>query len=184
MKLAIWVEFFLEAAYRRTMEIAIRSVSEESGLSGEKFHPGDSVWSYLYRSEEGLIERIDVLESEKDRIELGAAIICSWGQLIKEKGVSEAEERRAALQSADEVFLSLFEENAEGEEMEASALQARERLKFFLGLQLERKRVLKPIGSRRFRHMPTKRELKIPELEITPELISEFKEEISLMGGQ
>ncbi|MEX0323562.1 MAG: hypothetical protein AB3N63_15475 [Puniceicoccaceae bacterium] len=165
------------------MDIAIRSVSEESGLSGEGFKPGDSVRSYLYRSEEGLIERIDVLESERDQLTLGSAVICSWGQRIKEKGLSEAEERRAALQSADEVFLSLFEEDPEGEEIEESVLKARERLKFFLALQLERKRVLKPLGGRRFRHMPTKRELKVPELEITPELIVEFQEEISLMRG-
>ncbi len=166
------------------MDIAIRSVSEESGLSGEAFVPGDSVWSYLFRSAEGLIERIDILDAEKDELELEGPVICKWGQKIKEKEISEAEERRAALQSADEVFLSLFEEDPEGEEIEESVLRARERLKFFLALQLERKRVLKPLGGRRYRHMPTKRELKVPELEITPELIIEFQEEISLMGGQ
>jgi gamma-glutamylcyclotransferase (GGCT)/AIG2-like uncharacterized protein YtfP len=166
------------------MDIAIRSVNEESGLTGEVFNPGDNVWSYLYRSDEGLIERIDILESEKDQLQLDGPVICKWGQRVKDKGLSEAEERRAALQSADEVFLSLFEEDPEGEEIEESVLRARGRLKFFLALQLERKRVLKPLGGRRFRHMPSKRELTVPELEITPELLVEFQEEISLMGGQ
>jgi hypothetical protein len=164
------------------MDIAIRSVSEESAISRETFAPGDSVWSYLYRSAEGLIERMDILESEKEELDLQGQVICKWSQRIKEKGITEAEERRAALQSADEVFLSLFEEDPEGEEPGEAVLKARERLKFFLALQLERKRVLKPLGGRRFRHMPTKRELKVPDLEITPELIAEFQEEISFMG--
>lgn len=166
------------------MDIAIRSVSEESGLSGEGFKPGDFVRSYLYRSDEGLIERIDVLETEREQLSLGGGVICSWSQQIKDKGISEAEQRRADLQSADEIFLSLFEDPPEGEETEDSITAARERLKFFLGLQLERKRVLKPLGGRRYRHMPSKRELKIPELDITPELIADFQQEISMMGRQ
>lgn len=163
------------------MDIAIRSVGEASGHSGNAFVPGDRVWSYLYRSPEGLIERLDVLEAERDQLPFEGGVICCWSQLIKEKGVSEAEERRAALQSADEVFLSLFEaDEAEAADEETSG--ARDRLKFFLALQLERKRVLKPLGGRRYRHMPTKRELVVPDMEITGELIASFQDEIASMG--
>jgi hypothetical protein len=165
------------------MDIAIRSVGEVSGRSERTFVPGDTVWSYLYRSAEGFIERLDIHSDEREGLELEGPVICRWSQLIKEKDVSEAEERRAALQSADEVFLSLFEENEDGEEQDAAALEARERLKFFLALQLERKRILKPLGGRLFRHMPTKRELKVSDMAITPELIAAFQDEISLMGN-
>lgn len=163
------------------MDIAIRPVGKTSGLSETPFHPGDVVWSYLYRTSEGFIDRLDILEEERDQLELEGPVICRWSQQIKEKEVSEAEERRSALQSADEVFLSLFEEPGESEEA-PMVDAARDRLKFFLALQLERKRILKPLGGRRFRHMPTKRELTVPDLEISPELIAGFQEEISLMG--
>ena len=163
------------------MDIAIRPVGEISGLSETPFTPGDTVCSYLFRSGEGFIERLDVLEGEREALELEGAVICRWSQLIKDKGVTEAEERRAALQSADDIFLSLFEEVPEGEE-DSTTTGTRERLKFFLALQLERKRILKPLGGRRYRHMPTKRELAVPDMAITPELIADFQNEISLMG--
>ena len=108
------------------------------------------------------------LEAEQEERQREGAVSCRWSQWVKEKGITEAEERRAALQSADEVFLSLFEEQPEDGE-DSNATEARERLKFFIALQLERKRILKPLGGRRFRHMPTKRELTVPDLEITPE---------------
>ena len=163
------------------MDIAIRSVGKNSGISETPFHPGDIVWSYLYRTGEGFIDRLDILEGEREQLQLEGPVICRWSQRIKEKGVSEAEEKRSALQSADEVFLSLFEEGQEPAE-EGLVDETRERLKFFLALQLERKRILKRLGGRRFRHMPTKRELTVPDMEITPELITAFQEEISLMG--
>jgi hypothetical protein len=163
------------------MDIAIRSVGEASGQSGTAFVPGDCVWSYLYRSPEGLIERLDVLDGELEQLQLEGSVICRWSQRIKEKGVSEAEERRAALQSADDVFLSLFE-TEDSEEDEEGVAAARDRLKFFLALQLERKRILKPLGGRRFRHMPTKRELVVPDMAITGELIASFQDEIAQMG--
>ncbi|MEX0330108.1 MAG: hypothetical protein AB3N64_01680 [Puniceicoccaceae bacterium] len=164
------------------MDIAIRSVGKVSGHSEAPFSAGDIVWSYLYRTKEGFIDRLDILEEERDDVQLEGAVICRWSQQIKEKETSEAEEKRAALQSADEIFLSLFEEPVDGGD-EGLVDETRDRLKFFLALQLERKRILKRLGGQRFRHMPTKRELTVPELEISPELITAFQEEISLMGS-
>jgi len=164
------------------MDISIRSVDEASALSGEPFVPGDLVWSYLYRGADGQLERMDIHEREREQLQLAGPVVCRWSQRIKDKGVTEAEERRAALQSADEVFLSLFDDIPEGEDDPAAA-EARERLKFFLALQLERKRVLKPLGSRRYKHMPTGRELSVPDREITADLLASFQKEIGQMGG-
>lgn len=175
------MNFQVDAPYKPDMDIAIRSVAEVSGVSGEPFTPGDRVWSFLYRTSDGQIDRMDCLSAEREGLSLEGGVICSWEHRIKEKQASEADERRAALQSADEVFLSLFEE-LEGSE-DSMVDEARDRLKFFLALQLERKRVLKPLGNRRFRHMPTKREITVPDLEISPELLIQFQQEIELMGG-
>ncbi len=161
------------------MDIAIRSVDKVSALSGAEFVPGDLAWSYLYRSPEGILERVDILDGEQEQLELEGPVVCRWSHRIKDRETSEAEEKRAALQSADEVFLSLFEET--GEEDPAAA-ESRERLKFFLALQLQRKRILRPLGGRRFKHMPSGRELTVPDLEITPELLAGFQGEIGHMG--
>jgi hypothetical protein len=164
------------------MDISIRSVGDASAVSGKAFSPGDRVWSCLFRSPEGLIERIDVLESEREELELGERVLCKWSHMIKPRMETEAEARRAALESADDVFLSLFEE-PEPESEDAQLSGTRDRLKFFLALQLERKRLLKPMGNRRFRHVATGREVTVPDLGVTPELIQEFQGEISLMGN-
>lgn len=164
------------------MDIAIRSVDEICKVSGRAFVPGNRVRSYLYKNEEGLIDRVDVLEEHRGQLSIDGTVICSWGHQIKPKDNAEAEERRAALQSAEEVFLSLYEEAPAKED--GLLDETRDRLKFFLALQLERKRILKSLGNRKYRHMPSKRELVVPDLAITPELIKLFQDEISLMSGQ
>ncbi len=171
-----------DAPYKREMDIAIRSVDQVSAVSGEAFAAGDRVWSFLLRTPEGFIDRMDILEAEREGLELPGPVVCCWSQRIKDRETTQAEERKAALQSAEDVFLSLYEDVGESEG-EVSVDEARDRLKFFLALQLERKRILKPLGGRRFRHMPTKRELIVPDLEITPELVLQFQEEIALMSG-
>lgn len=165
------------------VDLSIRSVETASAVSGTPFQPGDRVWSYLYRNPEGLIERFDCLEGEREGVSLEGGILCSWGHVKKARQISEAEERKAALRSTEDVFLSLYEEPGEGG-TEASGLEeSRDRLKFFLALQLERKRVLRHMGGTRYRHISTKRDYPVPQLEITPELLAAFREEIALMGG-
>jgi hypothetical protein len=112
---------------------------------------------------------MDALEEEREELQLPEAVLCQWSHRMREPAVSEAEARRAALQSAEEVFLSLYEDGQDGE-----AGAARDQLKFFLALQLERKRVLRPLGGGHYRHVPSKREFTVPQLELTPELVAGF----------
>ena len=163
------------------MDISIRTVSSHCGISETEFQPGDRVWSILYRDESGVIERLDILSDELDRVELSGGILCRWSQGIKEPEVSEAEERRAALRSTEEVFLNLYEEDNEADPEEA-VKEARDRLKFFLAIQLERKRILKPLRANVYRHLATKREYTVPALELTRELAVQFQQEMASMG--
>lgn len=163
------------------MEFSIKPVGEACAASGKPFEPGERVRSVLVRTPEGLVERIDLLESEEAELPVEARVLCRWTHRIKKRDTSEAEARQAALQSAEDVFISLFEKN-DREEEDPETLATRDRLKFFLALQLERKRVLKPVGGRRFRHTASGTVYPVPELEITPELVGEFSEEIALMG--
>ncbi|NDV62439.1 hypothetical protein G0Q06_08260 [Puniceicoccales bacterium CK1056] len=167
------------------MEVPIKSVGEQSFVSGKAFVPGDRVWSCLYRTDEGVLERVDVLEEEREQLNLDAGVLCKWSQMIKEREISEAEVRKADLQSTDEIFLSLYDELEEDGDDSAEIRETRDRLKFFLALQLERKRVLKPLGRGKFRHMPTKREFEVPQLELTPELVAaHLKPEMPEDSGQ
>jgi len=163
------------------MEFSFKPVGDACAASGQPFAPGDCVRSVLVRTAEGFVERIDLLESAASELPLEAQVICRWTHRIRKRDTSEAEARQAALQSAEDIFLSLFDK-AEGEAPSAETSATRERLKFFLALQLERKRVLKPVGGRRYRHVPSGTVYTVPELEITPELLGAFREEISLMG--
>lgn len=166
------------------MDFTIRSVAEACRVSGEAFTPGARVRSCLYRNAGGVIERADVLEDQRQQLGIDpATVICSWVHRIREKQMSDAEEKRASLQSAEEVFLSLYEESAD--DGDAMTIDTRDRLKFFLALQLERKRILKPLGGRRYRHVASKRELIVPDLEISADLLAEFQQELAwIFGGE
>jgi len=157
------IEFFRKLSIHTAMDISIRTVSEVSAISEKAFVPGDRVWSLLFRDPDGVVERMDVLPDELEQVNLEGGILCKWSQLIKEHESTEAELRRAALQSTEEVFLSLYEEE-EVESEEESVKETRERLKFFLSIQLERKRVLKPAGGQNYRHVASKRIYKVPRL--------------------
>ena len=104
------IEFFRNLSIHTAMDISIRTVSEASAISGDAFNPGDRVWSILFRDAEGIVERMDVLPEELEGVDPEGGILCKWSQVIKEHESTEAELRRAALQSTEEVFLSLYEE--------------------------------------------------------------------------
>lgn len=156
------------------MDFSIRAVGEVSTVSGAPFSPGDRVWSYLYRTSDGSIERADVLEEERAYLQLDGGILCKWAHRIREPQASEAEIRREELKNTEEIFLSLYEEPEESGETDPELAAERDRMKFFLAIQLERKRILRPLGGGRYRHMPSKQVFTVPELELTPELVAQY----------
>lgn len=155
------------------MELSIKTVGEVSSVSGVPFEVGDEVWSFLYRNSEGLLERADVLADERPELQLEGAFLCRWCFRIREKGATEAELKREALQNSEAVFLSLYDDESEEASSEGPAGGlSREQLKFFLALQLERKRILRQLGPGQYRHMPSKRVFKVQAFEFTPELVA------------
>lgn len=155
------------------MELSIKTVGELSTISGTPFAVGDEVWSYLYRGHEGHIERADVLAHEREDLQLEGVFLCRWSHRIRERGATEAELKREALQNAEAVFLSLFEssEADAATESDVGGL-SREQLKFFLAVQLERKRVLRRISAGIYRHVALKRVFEVEEFAFTPELVA------------
>lgn len=173
------------------MELNFRPVAKLSNFSEKTLVPGDVVVSCLYHDDTtGSVERFDVLASEEADCELPGNRICRWRHTIEEKDESEKEQKKQALQSTEEIFLSLYEEEddepgGEGEDKDSTedSEHTRDILKFFLALQLERKRVLRQQGPGRYLHIKAKRVYPVPEIELNEELIREFQYQLPKLVG-
>ncbi len=160
------------------MEWHIAPISRESKLTEKPFEKGDRVLSSLVKTEEGEALRIDVLEDESEQMELPGELICKWTQIFKPKNKDEKEREEAMKLTADNLFINLFE----GEE-EPSMENAP--LKHFLGLMLERRRVLKVMEKDdqfiQYMHRPTKRLLPVPIVNLDTQFFIENQERLAVL---
>lgn len=162
------------------MDWHITPVARKSYLSGVEFAKDDRVGSSLVKTAEGELLRVDVLLSEIDDLELPGVLICRWTQAFKPKSDGGKEEAEALKLTADNLFISLFE----GEE-EATLTEENRELKHFLGLMLERRRVLR-VKSRlraytRYVHRPSKREFLVAPVDLEPAFFLENQEKLSFL---
>lgn len=160
------------------MDWQIKSLSRKSTLSGREFEPGDSALSLVYVDQETAeLCRTDLHTSEEGEFNLPGTVLGRWSWVMKspEDGAIRASETVA---SAEDFFFSLFENEADTEPEQLDAL------KHLLALLLERKRILRVLGSRRtsgsqqYLHVKTKQTLNVPITEISRELM--FKIEATL----
>ncbi len=158
------------------MEWHITPISRESRLTGEPFEKGDRVLSSLVKTDEGEALRIDVLESESDDLELPGDLICKWTQVFKPRNTDDKEREEAMKLTADNLLLNLFE----GEE-EPTTENAH--LKHFLGLMLERRRVLKVVEKDenfiQYLHRPSKQVLPVPIVNLDTQFFIENQDRLS-----
>lgn len=166
------------------MEWHITPIARKSYLTGEDFVKDDAVACALVKTEEGELERVDVLIKEANKVDMPGRVLCRWTQRFKPKPSDGKEEAEALKLTADNLFISLFE----GEE-EGSLSEENSELKHFLGLMLERRRVLR-VKARtrkytRYVHRPSKREFLVPAVDLDPKYFLENQETLSLLvdGG-
>lgn len=164
------------------MEFSIRRVARQSTVSGVAFVEGEEVACILYRSAEGLLERADLREVERAEWSEPGPVLCRWRHRFKPAADSDSE--RTSLATAEEIFLGLLEELG-ASESEACSEAKRERLVLLnlTALMLERRRILKPLGSRKghYRYMPEKRDLTVPFIELDPREICGLLSEIDAL---
>ncbi|MBK1879275.1 hypothetical protein [Pelagicoccus mobilis] len=166
------------------MEWHITPIARKSYLTGEDFEKDDAVACALVKTEEGELERVDVLIKEANAVEMPGRVLCRWTQRFKPKPSDGKEEAEALKLTADNLFINLFE----GEE-EGSLTEENSELKHFLGLMLERRRVLRVKGRTRkytrYVHRPSKREFLVPAVELDPKYFLENQEVLSFLvdGG-
>lgn len=167
------------------MEWHITPIARKSYHSGNEFAKNDRVASALVKLPEGELARIDVLYSEVKEAELPGEAICTWTQIFKPKPNDGKEEEEALKLTADNLFINLFEGEEEGELSEENA-----ELKHFLGLMLERRRVLRVKGRTRaytrYVHRPSKREFLVPAVDLEPRFFLENESKLAFLvdGGE
>ena len=155
------------------MDWQIQSLGRQSAVSGDKFAPGEIVVSLIYTNMEGQLARADMLESEEDTFEVEpVSVVGRWKREVKQPG-EENDARQQAMQSAEELFLSLFaKEDKATEDSEDLNI-----LKHFLALMLERKRIIRAALPRRltgiqpYLHVKSKENFEVPVIDVTPEAL-------------
>ncbi len=166
------------------MELEIQPLARKSYVSDRRFEPGQRIESFLFRGENGELVRADVLAEEAGDFEVRGNLICRWGQTVKDRSDPEADARKSAMQSAEAVFLALFDEPDEAsggppEEGTAESENERALLRHLLALMLERRRILRRTGRGRYWHPKEKRAFTVPDVEIVPERLLALQDQLA-----
>ena len=169
------------------MDWQIRPLAKESTISSEPFEVGEQIMCFLYRNEEGELERADVKAHEESNFPKPESVLGRWGRIVKDRTDEEREARQQMLASSEELFLSLFQtEEAQEEQEENEPDPDREAFKQVLGLMLERKRIIKSIerskdGYQIYRHTKSKQEYKVSTADLVPEQLLRIQESLNAL---
>jgi hypothetical protein len=167
-------------------EWQIQSFSRRCASTGRPFVEGDHVLCLLVDSMANGLCRMDVLESESASLTLDGPIVGRWARIIKAPEASGAQDRKQETRSVEELFLSM---------VESVPLEARSNstrcMVYLLALFLERKRVLKGIPAKGipqhylvFRHIKTKTDHWVEQVEMTPENLAHIENNLNLLSGE
>lgn len=120
------------------MELTLHPLAKTCYASGHVFAEGDRVVCHLVREVTGEIGRRDVLASEDAALAKPTPVLCSWTVSYKARHAEENAGRALKL-TAENLFVTLGDPAAEPNPVNTPLLQ-------FLGLMLERKKLLRPRG--------------------------------------
>jgi hypothetical protein len=120
------------------MELTLHPLAKTCHASGHVFAEGDRVACHLVREATGEIGRRDVLASEDAGDAKPGQVLCSWTVSYKPRH-GEENAGRALKLTAENLFVTLADPAAEPNPANTPLLQ-------FLGLMLERKKLLRPRG--------------------------------------
>ena len=178
------------------MDWSIQPFSKKSTASGERFEAGETVVSFLYKDEAGVLQRMDLKQEELPHSALPARVLGRWTHAVKAKDEG-AQEKQAHLESAEALFLSFFEagsEDAAGSQEDvdtpaapAGSDQDKALLQLILALMLERKRILKPLDgaekaeSRRYIHVRSQMTYTVPVVAYQAEDLVRIQERLKTL---
>jgi len=151
----------------------IKSLARTSFVSGRVFALGEQVSSVIYRGAEGL-QRADLGVEEAEGWQAPGEVLGRWVREVEDEDA--AAQRRQALSTAEEMFLALAQESG-------GAGPDKEMLMQFLALQLERKRVVRPVGRatggrQRYLHVKTQQEFSVAQAELSAEGVAALQKQL------
>ena len=162
------------------MEWQIKTIARKSALTGDAFEPGEQVTCLIFKDEAAdELGRVDLRLEEVDAFELPGPLLGRWTRVIKDPG-DEAEGARMLMASAEDFFMSLFEQ----EHREPDLKLKTDGLKHILSLMLERKRVLRALpprqteGMQRYLIVKRKEAIEVPVVEISAQLMMQMEDTI------
>lgn len=156
----------------------IKTLAKKSAISGREIKPGDCVVCAVFVDELGNLDRIDVHKDEFDASKINGKVIGWWERVVSDApDADERAARKMALASSEDFFISLFDEQSNVEMDESDVV------KQMLGLLLERKRILRPVGRSRngvqkYIHAATKREFDVPQKNLDEDLILKIQNQL------
>jgi hypothetical protein len=173
------------------IEWNVRPGAKVSAISGEPFSEGDRIVCLLFATDQpGELGRADLLETELEDFKLNGTLLGRWSRIVKSAADEAKEAQRLTAASAESLFFSLFDD-AEGEPVAVAnqgnveqAQVLREVLQHFVGLLLERRRILKAVGRRslagkqNYWHPKEKRNFEVPICELSPTTIAQIQDVI------
>lgn len=163
------------------MDWTINTLGRNCAVSGQPFTVGDRVACFIFRDDQGQIQRADVGETVLEQFPLPGSLLGRWGRIVKGRGEEEREAREQALASAEELFMSLFEQSADQAEAE------RDTFKLVLALYLERKRIVRRQGRpaadglQDYLHIKTKQVFRVPMDDPQPALLLALQSQLELL---
>jgi hypothetical protein len=161
------------------MELHLQSLSKKCHVTGEAFSEGEQLLCCLVEEESGEVARIDLKAAEEDNFKPDGGIMCRWYLAYRSKEPADSEERALKL-TAENLFIEMCDSGSDEESENASLLQ-------FLGLMLERKRILRNRGISKdgvwqsYYHIKSKKNYKIPAGDLSTRFFVEIQKKLSLL---
>ncbi len=140
---------------------------------------GEQLFCCLMEEESGEVTRIDLKASEEENFTPEGAILCRWYLAYRSKEPADSEERALKL-TAENLFIEMCDSGSDEESENASLLQ-------FLGLMLERKRILRNRGVSKdgvwqnYYHIKSKKNYKIPAGDLSTRFFVEIQKKLGLL---
>jgi hypothetical protein len=163
------------------MDWQVKPIAHTCAASGQELKVGDTVVCFVYKTQEGTIERRDVLKDNAENFKTDGLLLGRWTREVKERGEEEKALRAQLLASREEFFLSLFDDPQDPTGDKAL-------LKHILAMLLERKRIVRATGPAEngfipYQHAETKQILLIPALDLQPSHIQQVSQSLELLVG-
>lgn len=163
------------------MDWNINTLGRTCSVSAQPLAVGDRVICFIYRDAQGQVQRADVVETESEQYTVPGDLLGRWGRVVKPRGEEAREAREQALASAEELFMSLFEQSADGAQAE------RDTFKLVLALYLERKRIVRRQGRedaegfQEYLHVKTKQTFHVPMDDPQPALLLALQTQLEML---